>query len=134
MRHRRRNEQVIRYYRYVSFITLTLVFVQAVLAGRFLFVEGDALDVHEFVGNGITVVVIVQLMLSLAAGFAPALRLPLWTSILVILVVAQTGLGYVGRDNADAASIHVPTGVLLFGLAMLVAVLAFLDREEEEER
>ncbi len=129
---RPRNPAFVRYYRGVALLTLALVFAQAVLAGRSIFVEPDAIDVHEVVANVITVVVVAQVLLAVAAGFTPQLRLPAWTAALVVLVVAQTGLGYAGRDEADAAAIHVPMGVLLFGVAMLTTVLAFFDTEEHE--
>lgn len=129
---RPRNPAFVRYYRGVALLTLALVFVQAVLAGRSQFVDADAIDIHEIVANVITVVVVAQVLLAVAAGFTPLLRLPAWTALLVVLVVAQTGLGYVGRDEADAAAIHVPMGVLVFGVAMLTTVLAFFDAEGTE--
>ncbi len=129
---RPRNPTFIRYYRGVALLTLALVFVQAVLAGRSQFVDADAIDIHEVVANVITVVVVAQVLLAVAAGFTPQLRLPVWTALLVALVIAQTGLGYVGRDEPDAAAVHVPMGVLVFGVAMLTTVLSFFDAEERE--
>lgn len=129
---RPRNPQAIRYFRAVALLTTTLVFVQAVLAGRSLFVDPDAIDIHEVVANAIAVVVVLQVLLAVAAGFTPSLRVPLWTAGLVVLTVAQTGLGYIGRDNSDIAALHVPVGVLLFGLSMLVVMLAILDSDDDE--
>ena len=34
------------------------------------------------------------------------------------LCFAQIGLGYVGRETAEAAAWHIPNGVLLMGLAV----------------
>lgn len=128
---RPRNPQFIAYYRAVALLTTTLVFVQAVLAGRSLFVDPDAIDIHEIVANGLAVVVVAQMLLAVAAGFTASLRVPIWTAGLVALTVAQTGLGYTGRDNSDIAALHVPVGVLLFGLSMLVAMLAIIDNEDD---
>jgi hypothetical protein len=35
-----------------------------------------------------------------------------------VLVTAQIGLGYAGRESAGAASWHVPNGVIIFGLTV----------------
>lgn len=127
------NPTFIRAYRIVALITLALVLVQAALAGRGVYIDSDWFDVHEVVANVISVVAIVQVLLVFRAGFTSMLHLPRWTSLLVVLIVAQTGLGYVGRDEPDAAAIHIPMGVLIFGLAMLVTVLAFFDSAGNDE-
>lgn len=127
------NPTLIRAYRIVALITLALVLVQAALAGRGVYIDSDWFDVHEVVANVISVVAIVQVLLVFRAGFTSMLHLPRWTSLLVVLIVAQTGLGYVGRDEPDAAAIHIPMGVLIFGLAMLVTVLAFFDSAGNDE-
>lgn len=47
------------------------------------------------------------------------------TPLLALLVIVQTGLGYLGRDSADALAVHVPLGVLIFGIASLLTNVAF---------
>ena len=37
---------------------------------------------------------------------------------IVVLMTLQIGLGYSGRDSADAAAWHIPNGVAIFGLAV----------------
>ena len=37
---------------------------------------------------------------------------------LVLLMTAQIGLGYTGRDGGEPAAWHVPNGVAIFGLAV----------------
>jgi hypothetical protein len=39
-----------------------------------------------------------------------------------VLIVMRTGLGFIGRSKSDAASVHIPLGVLIFGLATQNAV------------
>ncbi|MBI1843269.1 MAG: hypothetical protein HYR89_01435 [Actinobacteria bacterium] len=38
--------------------------------------------------------------------------------ILAAVLTGQIGLGYLGRETAEAAAWHVPLGVLSFGLAV----------------
>jgi hypothetical protein len=45
--------------------------------------------------------------------------------LLAILVIIQFGLGYGGKNNATAASLHVPNGVLIMGVATVVACIVW---------
>ena len=110
----------------ITGITAILVLVQAVLAGRGWFVDADYIDLHEILSNFIFVVVLVQSALAFVAmrrGLATRALLAV-SAALVVLVVAQIGLGYGGRDSGEAAALHVPNGVLIFGLSVAGALLA----------
>ena len=50
--------------------------------------------------------------------------------VVVVLMVAQLGLGYVGRRGGLPASIHIPNGVLIAGLlfALIGASLPMAGR------
>lgn len=115
----------IKSYQATAALAAILVFLQAVLAGRFLFVDPEALDLHEVVGNALSAVVFAQLALAFLAPFANRTLIRATTGLLAALIVAQTGLGYIGRDEADAAAMHVALGVLIFGLSSVVATLSF---------
>jgi hypothetical protein len=105
-----------------------LVLVQAMLAGVFISGEEvDATDVHEMVGNLIFMVVAIQLVLAFLVRGWSKFNLWIWVTILLVAVVAQTGLGYAGRDEAFPVAIHVPLGVLIFGLATMISTLAFME-------
>jgi hypothetical protein len=105
-----------------------LVFVQAALAGSFISGEDpDAVDIHEMVGNLLFMVVAVQLVLAFMVRGWSRFNLWAWVFALLILVVAQTGLGYMGRDNSFPIAVHVPLGVLIFGLATIISTLAFFE-------
>jgi hypothetical protein len=39
-------------------------------------------------------------------------------TVMTVLLLAQTGLGYGGRTSLTAATWHVPLGVAIFGLAV----------------
>jgi len=39
-------------------------------------------------------------------------------AVIALVVTAQVGLGYAGREQAEAAAWHIPNGLLAFGLAV----------------
>ena len=45
------------------------------------------------------------------------------------MLTAQIGLGFAGREGVDAAGWNVPDGVVAFGLALDVRVLAWAPAE-----
>ncbi|MEO6198150.1 MAG: hypothetical protein ABIP58_08625 [Dehalococcoidia bacterium] len=111
-----------------SHFATALVLVQAMLAGVFISREEvDATDVHEMVGNLIFMVVVVQLVLAFLVRGWSKFNLWIWVTVLLAAVVAQTGLGYAGRDETFPVAIHVPLGVLIFGVATMISTLAFLE-------
>ena len=97
-------------------ILALLVAVQALLAGRWIAGLGE-IAIHGHVGNASFVVGILLLVLALLA------RLPkrqLWLAAIVLLLLfVQTGLGYVGRNSAEAASWHVFLGVMTFAAVVV---------------
>lgn len=97
-----------------------LVLVQAVLAGQFLTGEGGR-SAHRLIGEALGLVALVVA----AAGYRlrGVDRDRWWLGLaLVAMVVAQTGLGFAGRDAATAAALHVPLGVATFGAALVAAL------------
>lgn len=101
-----------RAHRVVAEVLLALILAQAVVAGHYLF--GDwSIRVHGFMGNASFLLGLVLLGLALL-GRHDRTRLVL-SALLVVALFAQTGLGYVGRETAEAAAWHVPLGVAIFG-------------------
>jgi len=111
--------KVVAGYRVTAGAFVASVLVQAFLAGRGLFVDFDLIEVHGYVGNAVLVLAVAQVILAFAATGGSAGRRVLvgLSGALVVLTIAQTGLGYVGRDEAEAAAWHVVNGVLIFGVA-----------------
>jgi len=107
-------------FRLVGAVLAVLVLVQAALAGQFLTAGGGTKGVHRILGEFLGVVAV-----ALAAqGYRIRRVSPVgWRLSLFVLalVVAQTGLGFAGRDIAAAAALHVPVGVLTFGAALITA-------------
>jgi hypothetical protein len=102
-----------------------LVLVQAALAGQFMF-GGEGRTLHGVLGNisfTVTVLIVVLVVVRRRAGIEFAVAVAL-----TAMAFAQVGLGYVGRDNLDAASWHVPLGVAIFGLACYQLALVTRDQ------
>lgn len=92
-----------------------IVIVLAFLAGRFLFLGDLIIETHGYIGNAVFVLALVNLGLGLAdKADGPELAV---SGMIALLTFTQIGLGYVGRETADAAALHIPNGVLLMGLA-----------------
>jgi hypothetical protein len=100
--------------RHLAHVLPVLILVQAFLAGRFLF-GGWSITVHGVVGNVTFAFALVTLFLALRARHRPAMTVAV---VLVVLLAAQIGLGYSGRESLEAAAWHVPLGVTIFGLAV----------------
>lgn len=111
---------------YLAAATSALVLIQAVFAGRGLFINTDELNIHGILGNISFVMALSQVGFVLLAGYrGPAKAALLGMSVsLVVLMVAQLGLGYSGRDGGQPAAWHVPNGVLIFGLTVGLASAA----------
>ena len=111
---------VVRALQWVAGITALLVLIQAVLIGQGLFTSAGLIPRHGEVGNLTFLAVIVLVVLAFLGWRRGAFgSRPLVVSVvLLVLVTAQIGLGYAGRESAGAASWHVPTGVLIFGLTV----------------
>ena len=107
-----------RGFRWVAALTAVLVLLQALLAGRGMFADPGLLETHGWVGNVTFLAVLAQVALAYLAGRRGAfggLELGL-SALLLVLVIAQLGLGYSGRESSAAASWHIPNGVLIFGV------------------
>ena len=108
----------------LSWVVVAGVLAQAVLAGQGWFAGQQGLfGLHGGIGHGVVTVAIVVAAGSWVLGAGRLI--PLLASANVVLLIAQTGLGYTGRRGgvAIASSLHVPLGVAILGVAVAVAVL-----------
>ncbi len=102
--------------------------LQAVLAGMFISDEqADAMDQHEVMADVIFVAVAVQLVLAFLARGWSQFRLMNWVGLLLVLSVGQIVLGYAAEDHSFPEAVHIPLGVFLFGLALVISTLAVLE-------
>jgi heme A synthase len=121
-----------RIYRWLAVTILVLTMLQPVLGGFGWFRDDDYIDIHAIVANTIFPLSVLLLLLALVAGFRQRTRMIGWSVALVILVTSQIGLGYSTRESLTSAAIHIPGGVLVFGTALIVALLSYgmtLQRE-----
>jgi hypothetical protein len=114
-----------RAYEAVVYLLAFGVLVNAFIAGRSLIGEWDIV-VHGIIGNVVFVFAVAAVVIALIAKAARATIIA--TAVLAVLVFAQVGLGYSGRDSLDAMAWHIPNGVLIMGLAMWVAARASFRR------
>lgn len=105
----------------IATVNVVIVLIMAVLGGRF-FVSPSIIDIHGYIGNFVFLLVIAQAALLFLAGIGGRLGKALLGLALltVLLVIAQIGLGYSGRESATALSLHIPNGVLIFGLSAAI--------------
>jgi len=117
---------VVQALRIVSPLIVIVILIQAVFAGRGLFLDTDNLSVHGGIGMLTLLLAVVQTVLVPLSGIRGGIRAGLIaaSAVLVGLVVVQLGLGEAGKDGGQAAALHVPNGVLIFGIAAGIAAKA----------
>lgn len=111
--------------RWISAITTLLVLLQAALIGQALYMGDMSLAaVHGWLGSGsfiLAVLLVGAALLGVRSGELPR-SVVIHGVIVVVLMVAQLGLGYMGRRGGFPAAIHIPNGVLI--AALLAALVA----------
>ncbi len=92
------------------------VLILAMLAGRHVAFD-SSITLHGIIGNGVfTLQAILTGLLFLRRA---STTLKVIAGSFLVLLVAQTGLGYVARNVDAAVAMHIPLGVALFGIAGL---------------
>lgn len=116
----------------LSAAILLLVLAQAVLAGQFLYAGPGASSIHRVAADVLPLLslsLLVVLWIELRNGSIMRRSVAAVSLAVFALIVIQPGLGFVGRSTSGAAAIHVPLGVIIFGLTMQNA-LAIWSRPE----
>lgn len=109
-----RAQQLLGVQRALAGVLAILILVLAVIAGRSIFGPWN-IEIHGWIGNGVFVLAVANLALAIARRATTA---ELTVAALIGgLTFAQVGLGYVGREQLEAAAWHVPNGVLLMALS-----------------
>lgn len=118
-------------YRWLASLFVVLVLVQGYLGSNGAFnAEEWMITGHSHLGNSMFLLIIIQTVMSwlLFTRKAITVKEVGLNVLLVLLTVAQIGLGYSTRDGgtwATAVSLHIPNGVLLMGISSVVAVMAW---------
>lgn len=118
-------------YRWLAATFALLVVIQAFLGTRGFF-DGQAgfISTHEVLANTMFLLVIGQTVLVwilYTRRSASTLEIGM-NVLLVILTIAQIGLGYSTRNGENfvtTVSLHIPNGVLMMGVSSAVLALAW---------
>lgn len=98
--------------------------VQPMIGGWAIYRDRGMLDLHAMVANTMFMVAILMLALSIAAGFQRKPLIAGVTGLLLVVLTAQMGLGYGGEGRPTVAALHIPVGVLAFGVGLLLMLIA----------
>jgi hypothetical protein len=111
------------------------VLVQAVLAGQILTGRHWMLTAHRVIAEGLPLLALALVVLAWEDWRArPARPWVLMTAIAAFgVLVTQTGLGFVGRSSSAAIGVHIPLGVALLGLYVVLASGVRGVRREERQ-
>lgn len=115
--------------RWVSVILSVGIVVMALLIGQGVWNgERGLITGHGHLGNAIFALAGIQFILAVALYQKKQISAThmVITFLLVVLLLGQAGLGYVGRTNSSLIAWHLPNGVLLMGIATFNAALAWL--------
>lgn len=112
------------FWRVITFVAVLLplgVLMTAVLAGQGWFVDASLFSLHAALGHMLT---LLSVLVATFLWLLKAYRYALLATVQAALFVAQTALGYTGRRGgvAVASSVHIPIGVALFGVGLVLAL------------
>ena len=112
-----------RTFAWLIYLTPLLVILQAFLFGSFYErFNSDLIDAHRDVGFISMILVVVLAMLAYFARFPRESRVLHLAIALALLWIIQWLLGSLTAEEARwVAILHVPNGLLVFGLALLLA-------------
>jgi hypothetical protein len=108
----------------IGIVAMALIIGQGVWGGERGLITG-----HGHLGNAIFTLAGVQFALAVMLYQKKQVSAShmLITFVLVVLLLAQAGLGYSGRANSSLIAWHVPLGVLLMGVSTFNMALAWLQ-------
>lgn len=83
---------------------------------------------HEMIGNIAFLLAVAQVVAAFIGMQKGLLSrgLVITSAVVVVLVIAQLGLGYSGRENFDIRTWHIANGVALMGACTWSAATAFM--------
>ena len=115
--------------RWLTAITTVLVLLQAAMIGQALYLgEMSLLNLHGWLGSGSFLLALLltgAAFLAVRRGELPR-RVVMHGVLVVLLMVAQLGLGYMGRRGGWPAAIHIPNGVVIASLLSALLATTFL--------
>ena len=124
-----------RNFRGLSVIVFLLTAVQAVLGSSGFFRPDDGIGytaIHEIIANALFLLAVILFGLVFLAQFERRKQLFIWTSLLLIAVASQIGIGYSARTNASLLAWHIPSGVAIFAFSFVIMLLSFGIKFDQE--
>lgn len=120
-------------YRWIATVFALLMIIQAFLGMRGFLGKPNMVDIHEMLANAMFLLAAGQAVLAwllYSRNIAVAMPGLVLNGVLVLLTIAQIGLGYSAiandRENfPNLISLHVPNGVLLTVVSTSLAVMAW---------
>ena len=124
------NPGMVTGYVVTAWLFVASVLVQAFLAGRGMYNDFDLIDVHGMVANLVFLLAVAQLILAFLATKGSPQRSVLigLSGLLLVLTVAQIGIGYAIEEERGIGGWHILNGVLIMGLGTANGVLAMGNR------
>lgn len=112
----------------ISILLVTAsVLIQPVLAGLFVTGEVGLLTMHAANASLIALLVLVQLVAAILVRTGGGPGWPIWATVaFFVLVLAQTAIGY-----ARVVALHIPVGVLMFGVIVGLLIATWSPRPRE---
>lgn len=115
-------------FRWLSVAVSLGIFIMAMLIGQGVWGgERGLVTGHGHLGNALFVLAIAQLVIGIVLyqrkAMSPVLMVLSFT--VLVLLFAQAGLGYSGRNNMELISWHVPLGVLIMGVSSFTTAFAW---------
>ena len=107
-----------------------LAFGQSVLAGMYLSGSLDAMELHGAIGSSLTVVVMLQGLVSLLFFFPGGG--PIWPFLAAVVLFFVDGL-QVGMGYARTLGLHVPLGVAIILTTVLMFVWSLRWKPKQPE-
>lgn len=110
----------------LSALTSLAVLAQAVIAGQFVSQTGKTgwIDAHNAAAYVVCALALVTTMASWRTLRHQAPRLWKTAAVLLVLALAQTGIGHAITDNASdwLIAVHVPLAVVIYGVAVRLSI------------
>ena len=117
-----------RGYQALTILTALLLILQPILIAQYISGHhSGGKDAHEIMANVVFLSVAAQTVICFLGRNKWGFITVIWNLVLVFLVVVQIALGYNSDDHAKAGEVHIPLGVAIFGLGLVICLLAFFD-------
>lgn len=111
--------------RWMATVIAVGIVVQAFLASQgFYEAKPGLITGHGHLGNALFLLTAIQTMIALTAAARGLVgrNAAVLAGVVTLLMIAQIGLGYMGRTEATAMAWHLPNGVLLMGVSTILTV------------